>query len=215
MSVRIIIADDHKMFRDGFCRMLEEQPDIEVVGEADNGRTAVQLALELVPDIIIMDISMPGMNGIEAVHRILSEQPKIKVISLSMHADEKYVSMMLKAGAKGYILKDRPFDDMVDAIHNVLEDNVFLCPEIVNVVAHDYVKQLPAQRRTSTHILTEREREVLRLLADGKSTKEAAAMLFVSNKAIEAHRQRMMKKLNINNIPDLTKYAIREKLTAL
>ena len=215
MSIKILIADDHKMFCECLRRMLDEQPAMEVIGEADNGRDAVQLALELAPDLVIMDISMPDLNGIEAVSQILKKKPNIKVICLSMHDDEKYVSMMLKAGAKGYILKDCPFDEMVNAINEVLQDRICLSPGIVNIVARDYVNQLPSTKQSDMQVLTEREREVLTLLADGKSTKEVAAMLYVSNKAIEAHRRRMMKKLNVSSIAELTKYAIREKLTAL
>jgi len=215
MSIRILLADDHKIIREGLKSLIDKQPDMQVVGEADNGRETVRLARELKPDVIVMDISMPDLNGIDATRQILSETPDVKVIALSMHTDKRFVVRMLKAGASGYLLKDCAFDELAKAINTVLSDQTYLSPEITTVVVQDIVHQTSTTDTSSLSLLSNREREVLQLLAEGKTTKQIAADLYVSVKTIETHRINIMKKLDIHNLADLIKFAIREGLTSL
>jgi DNA-binding NarL/FixJ family response regulator len=213
MSIRILLADDHAIIRQGLRSLLEKESQIEVVGEAEDGRKALRLVRELTPDIIVMDITMPNLNGIDATRQIISRYPKVKVIALSIHSNKRFIADMLKAGASGYILKDCLFDELVQAIHRVAGGETYLSPKITGKVVSDYVEYLITSRSVS--ILTEREHEVLQLLAEGKSTKQIALALHVSPKTIEANRRQIMEKLNIHNIAELTKYAIREGLTSL
>jgi two-component system response regulator NreC len=215
MSTRIIIADDHKIVRDGLRSLLEGQPEMEVIGEADTGRMAVNLTAKLSPDAVVMDIGMPDLNGIEATRQITAENPNVKVIALSMHSDKRFVAGMLKAGAEGYLLKDCAFDELIQAIQSVTLGHIYLSPKITGVVVDDYRRAISGTYTSPVSLLAPREREVLQLLAEGKSTKEIAAHLFVSVKTIETHRHRIMDKLNIHTIPDLVKFAIREGLTSL
>ncbi len=215
MSVRILLADDHAIVRQGLRSLLEEQPDMEVVGEAEDGRVAFNLVRELVPDIVIMDITMPNLNGIEATCEIVSEFPKAKVIALSIHSHKRFVADMLKAGASGYILKECLFDEFVQAIRTVAGGGTYLSPRITGVVVEDYVERLSTGPESQLDKLTVREHEVLQLLAEGKSTKQIALELHVSTKAIEARRRRIMLKLGVNSVAELTKIAILEGLTSL
>jgi DNA-binding NarL/FixJ family response regulator len=215
MSTKILLADDHGIIREGLRSLLEKQPDIEVIGEAQDGRKAVALARELSPDIVIIDISMPNLNGIDATRQIMSACPNVKVIALSIHSNRRFVAKMLKAGAKGYILKDSLFEELSHAIKTVNSGEVFLSPKLTSMVVHTYVERLATTTQSESESLTDREREVLQLLAEGKTTKQIAVELHVTNKAIEANRRNVMRKLNINNLPELTKYAIREGLTSL
>lgn len=215
MSVRILLADDHAIVRQGLHSLLEEQPDMEVVGEAEDGRVAFNLVRELVPDIVIMDITMPNLNGIEATCEIVSEFPKAKVIALSIHSHKRFVADMLKAGASGYILKECLFDEFVQAIRTVAGGGTYLSPRITGVVVEDYVERLSTVTESQLDKLTVREHEVLQLLAEGKSTKQIALELHVSAKTIEANRRQIMDKLGIDSIAKLTKYAIREGLTSV
>jgi DNA-binding NarL/FixJ family response regulator len=215
MSIRILLADDHAIVRQGLRSLLEKEPDIEVVGEAENGREAMQLVRELQPDMVIMDITMPGLNGIDTTHEIVSEFPKVKVIALSIHSHKQFITGMLKAGASGYILKECLFGEFVQAIRNVAAGGTYLSPKITDMVVSDYVERLAATADSSLANLTDRDHEVLQLLAEGKSTKQIALELHVSPKAIEANRRHIMEKLNIHSVAELTKYAVREGLTSL
>lgn len=215
MSTRILLADDHKIIRDGLRALLEKQPDMEVVGEAQDGLTTIKLAKKLLPNIVIMDIGMPDMNGIDATRQIFSETQGIKVIALSMHSDRRFVLQMLKAGASGYLLKDSAFEELASAIKTVMAGQPYLSPKITDVVIKEYIVSLPKNEETVFTKITVREREVLQLITEGKSTKQIAAFLNVSVKTIETHRQQIMEKLDIHSIAELTKYAIREGLTSL
>jgi DNA-binding NarL/FixJ family response regulator len=188
---------------------------MEVVAEAENGRSAVQLAAETAPDVVIMDVTMPDLNGIEATKQILSKSPDIKIVALSMHSDSSFVTEMLKSGAAGYLLKDCAFEELSRAIRTVVDEKIYLSPSISGVVVEDYVHRLSKADFTSNDILSDREREVLQLMAEGNSTKQIAVKLHISVKTVETHRRQIMKKLDIHTIADLTKYAIRKGLTSL
>ncbi len=219
MAIRILIADDHKIVCDGLKALLEAQPDMEIVAQADNGRDAVKLAQKQKPDMAIMDVAMPDLNGLEAVRQILANNPRIKVIALSMHADKRYVTGMLSSGASGYILKHCAFEELVHAIRVVLSNQVYLSPTIAGIVVKELAQSKSSRTSrslsASPHALTSREREVLQLLAEGHSAREIAQRLHLSVKTIETHRRQMMEKLEIRSIADLTKFAIREGLTSL
>ena len=215
MSIKIVIADDHKIIRDGICSLLEKHPNMEVVAEVDNGREAVEVTRQLAPDVVIMDISMPGLNGIEATRKITEYNPDIKVIGLSMHADVEYVSGLLKAGASGYILKECAFGEIVQAINAVVRNKYYICPEVAYVVIEGFKGKHVTQDRDDTSLLTEREREILQLIAEGNSSKEIAANLNLSIKTVASHRQNIMDKLNCHDVVKLTKYAIRKGITSV
>jgi DNA-binding NarL/FixJ family response regulator len=215
MSIKIILADDHKITRQGLCSLLDKQADMEVVAEAEEGRTAVRLALELAPDIIIMDVSMPDLNGIEAARKIAAECPEVSIIALSMHSDSLFVTEMLKSGAAGYLLKDCAFEELERAIRTVMAGKTYLSPAISGVVVNDYLQRLSKADFSDTEALTSREREVLQLLAEGKSTKQIALKLHISAKTVETHRRQIMDKLDIHSVAELTKYAIRKGFTSL
>jgi two-component system, NarL family, response regulator NreC len=216
LSLHILLADDHQILRAGLRVLLEKEEGMEVVGEANDGRTAVQLAGKLKPAIVLIDVTMPDLNGIEATRQILEAVPTAKVLALTMHADKRYVGEMLKAGAVGYLLKDLAFEEVVRAIRAVVDGQVYLSRGIVGVVVDDYVRRLAdAGTETDTTGLTSREREILQLIAEGRSTKEAAALLHISVKTIETHRHQIMEKLDIHNVAELTKYAVRHGLTSL
>lgn len=215
MSIRILLADDHGIIRQGLRSLLEKEPDMQVVGEAEDGRKAIELVNECSPDIVIMDITMPNLNGVEATRHITGESSKSKVIALSIHSNRRFVADMLKAGASGYILKECLSDELVQAIRTVSSGGRYLSPCITDVVIDDYVKRLSTTPESRIATLTARERQVLQLLAEGKSTKQIALDLHVSSKTIEANRRRIMEKLDIHSIAELTKYAVREGLTSL
>jgi two-component system, NarL family, response regulator NreC len=215
MSVRIILADDHKIVRDGLKALLANQPGMNVIAEAANGRETVRLARDLSPDLVIMDIGMPDLNGVDATRQISSELPDVKIIALSMHSDRRFVVQMFKAGASGYLLKDCAFEELTRAVGAVLKNQTYLSPAVAGPVMEDYIHHLSTAVNAEVSILSPREREVLQLLAEGKTTKETAALLCVSVKTVETHRQQIMSKLNIHSIAELIKYAIREGLTSL
>ncbi|MBU2548200.1 MAG: response regulator transcription factor [Proteobacteria bacterium] len=214
MTVKIILTDDHKIVREGLRTLLENEPGMEVVGEAESGRIAVQLARKLKPDVVIMDVSMPDLNGIEATAQILHEHADIKIIALSMYSDKRFVSGILKAGASGYLLKDCAFEELVTAIRAAVAGQTFLSPGITGQVIHDYIRRL-SESDDSSSLLTSREREVLQMLAEGKTTKQMAEQLNLSVKTVETHRRQIMDKLDLRSVAELTKYAIREGLTSL
>ena len=213
--IKILLADDHQIVRDGLRAMLEKQEGLQVVGEADNGRSAVELAAETSPDVVIMDVTMPDLNGIEATRMILKASPRCKVIALSMHSDKRYVTRALKAGALGYLLKDCAFDELARAIRTVLQNRMYLSSEINETVVKEYLQKLDRLEQPAYSVLTNRERQILQMIAEEKTTKEIAAILKISVKTVETHRQRVMEKLKIDSVAGLTKFAIREGLVSL
>ena len=215
MSIRILLADDHGIIRQGLRSLLEKQSDMEVVGEAEDGQKALALVRQLVPDIVIMDITMPSINGVDATRQITAEFPHVKVIALSIHSNKRFVSDMLKAGASGYILKECLFDELIQSIQAVVDGNTYLSPRITGVIVDDYVERLSKPRVPQPLALTEREHQVLQMIAEGKSIKEIALSLHLSVKTVELNRRQIMQKLNAHTIADLTKYAIREGLISL
>jgi len=215
MDISVLIVDDHKIVREGLHSLLSRERDIHVIGEADSGRVAIQMVKEHKPDVVIMDISMPDMNGIEASRRIRDEMPECMVIALSMHADRRFVVEMLKAGAKGYMLKDCAADDLVNGIRTVAMGDTYLSPKVSNLLVADYMKRLQDTPSSCLSVLSAREREVLQLLSEGNNTKEIAFSLNISIKTVETHRTQIMKKLKLHSIAELTKLAVREGLTSL
>lgn len=210
--IKILLAEDHQITREGLRALLEREPDLAVVAEADNGAEAVELARAHTPDVVIMDIAMPEMNGIEATKRIVTELSGTKVVALSMHADKQYVLEMLRAGASGYLLKDCAQVDLARAVRTVDANLTFLSPEIADAVVEEYARHQSHQKQAAASALTPREREVLSLIAEGGNTKEVALRLGVSVKTVETHRQHIMDKLDLHSVAELTKYAIREGL---
>src|ERR1041385_5494572 len=202
---RILLADDHAVVRQGFKMLLGAQPDMEIVGEASNGREAVETAEALRPDIVVMDVAMPELNGIEATRRLASSTPHARVIALSMHKDSVYVREILRAGARGYLLKDSGAEDLVSAIRAVARGESYLSPAVSNAVLDDYRRHVS----NPIDLLTSREREVLQMLAEGKTNKEIAAVLDLSVYTVDAHRGRIMEKLNLHSINELVRFAVR------
>ena len=215
MSIGILLVDDHEVMWEGLCALLRKQPNMEVIGRATDGRSAVRMARELSPDVVIMDIGMPNLNGIDATRRLLAECPNVKIMVLSTHSDGSLVAKALKAGASGYVLKDSAFAELIEAINVIEGDGTYLCSRTAKVVFSDYVKMLSNPKWSWDENLTRREREGLQLVAEGKTTKKIAAILHVSVKTVDSHREHIMDKLNIHNIAGLTKYAIREGLVFL
>jgi DNA-binding NarL/FixJ family response regulator len=215
MATRIVLADDHRIVREGLRSLISSLPGAEVIAEAENGRMTVELTRKLSPDVVVMDIGMPDLNGIEATRQIIAEFPSVKVIGLSMHADVRYVAEMLRAGASGYLLKDSAFEELAQALQTVIAGHSFLSPAVSETVVKDYVRCLAAESPIALNVLTSREKEVLQLLAEGHSTKEIATRLQVSAKTADSHRQQVMNKLGLRSVAELTKYAVREGLTSL
>jgi two-component system response regulator NreC len=209
--VRILVADDHTIIRSGLRMLLERQAGFEVVGEAADGRQAVEMARGLRPDVAMLDIAMPNLNGIEAARQICAELPKTRIVILSVHSDEAYVLKALKAGARGYLLKDSAESDIINAVRVVSAGKAFFSPEISRMLVEDYVRQLQHRGMDDSYeLLTTREREILQLLAEGKSNKDIAAMLNVSVYTVETHRGHILQKLNLHSLPELILYAIRK-----
>jgi DNA-binding NarL/FixJ family response regulator len=206
--IRILLADDHAVVRQGFRMLLSAQADLEIVGEAGNGREAVELAASLRPDVVVMDVTMPELNGIEATRRLTAENPHIRVVALSMHKDSVYVREILRAGARGYLLKDSVADDLVAAVRAVAGGEGYLSPAISNAVLDDYRKHVT----NPIDLLSSREREVLQMLAEGKTNKEIAVTLNLSVYTVDAHRGRIMEKLNVHSINELVRFALRNGL---
>ena len=212
--VRVLLVDDHKIMRAGLRSLLEKESDIEVVAEAENGEQAVRLARENKPDIVIMDVAMPDMNGIEAATRIRALLPNARIIALTMHSDKNYLTGMLRAGTAGYLLKDCAAEELVQAIRQVIAGKGFISPEIAPLILEDYSGQTPAAAKSDS-VLNPKEIEVLQLLAEGMGIKEIAEKLEVSGKTIERYRTQVMEKLQLFTVAELTKYAIRKGITTL
>ena len=215
MKIKILLADDHKIMREGLKSILEKNSDMFVAGEAGNGIEAVNLAKKLRPDIIVMDINMPDLNGIEATASIINEIPGSRVLALSMYADRGFLIKMLKAGAKGYLLKDCASGELINAIKVILKNRIYISPSLVDDLVKDYVQLADSVDLSAFSILTPRERNVLQKLAEGKSAKEIAFDLNLSIKTIETFRLKIQEKIGLHSIAELTKYAIREGLTSL
>jgi DNA-binding NarL/FixJ family response regulator len=213
--VQIIIADDHKLMREGLSSLLGKHGDIVVVAQAVNGREAVQLAERLEPHVVVMDVSMPDLNGIDATRHITARKPRTKVIALSMHSDRQFVAEMFRAGASGYLLKDSAFEELASAIRTVAKNETYIAPRLSGFSLDDYSPAAPGTEPLVFPKLSDREREVLQMISEGKGTKEIAAELHLSAKTVETHRQHLMDKLDMYSVAELTKFAIREGLTTL
>lgn len=213
MATKILIADDHQILREAIGSLLSNELGMEVVGEAENGRMAVELARKLQPNIVIMDISMPHLNGIEATRQIIHEMPSVKVIALSEHLDRRSVYEMLKAGASGYVPKQCAFQELVTAIRSAVSNQTYLSSPVSGIVVEGYINRFSQHDNSAYSVLTARGREVLQLIAEGKSTKAIAKELHVSPKTVEWHRSQLMNKLGVESIAELVKYAIQEGLT--
>ena len=211
-SCHIVLADDHLMFRQGLKRILEERSDLEVVGEVDCGLELLKLLERLVPDLIILDISMPNLRGLEAIHEIKMDHPKVKILVLTMHKDKEYLHQALTAGAEGYLLKEDADTELFSAIDRVQQGKIYVSPKLSEGLTEDWIKITRGDHTVSLEPeqLTTREREVLKLIAEGKSSKEIGDVLFISARTVERHRANIMEKLNLKNIADLIKYAIQK-----
>ena len=210
-KLRILMADDHVVMRTGLRVLLERQANLEVVGEAANGRETIELAASLKPDVVVMDVGMPSLNGIEATKAIVTQRPATAVIVLSMHADESYVMRALKAGARAYLLKDSAAADLISAIEAVSQGKSFFSPKVSRILAEDYIRVLKQKGAVDTYdLLTSREQEILQLLAEGKANKEVASTLNISPYTVETHRSHILQKLNLHNSAELVLYAVRK-----
>lgn len=214
MRIRIVLADDHAIVRQGLSRAIQQEDDIEVVGQTSSGRDAIDLVRTLAPDVLVTDISMPDLNGVEATRQIIGESPQMKVIALSMHSSRQFVVEMFRAGARGYLLKDCDYEELVAAIRAVAAGRTYVSPSIGDVIVEDLLGGAAVGAPTASSVLTQREREVLQLMAEGRTTRQIALQLHISPKTVEAHRLRIMNKLDIDNVAQLTKYAIQEGLTS-
>jgi two-component system response regulator NreC len=213
MKIRVLIGDDHQIVRSGLRALLDKESDMEVVGEAENGSETVRVVTELSPDVVVMDVCMPDLNGIEATHQITANNPNIKVLALSMYEDKRFVLRMIQAGAFGYLLKNCAYDELVQAIRTVSVGKPYLCKSLSDILIEDYFSQLLKGDYSQSNVLTTREREVLQLLAEGKTTRQIAAMLHLSIKTVETHRYGIMNRLDIHTIAGLTKFAVRHGFT--
>ncbi|MBU0481749.1 MAG: response regulator transcription factor [Proteobacteria bacterium] len=214
-TITVLLADDHKIMRAGLRSILEKSAKVSVVAEAEDGRQAVKLASQFRPDLVIMDISMPKLNGIEATRQIMADLPETKIIALSMHSDKRFLVEMYQAGAVGYLLKDCAAEELEQAVRTVAGNKRYLSPEIAGVLLDDYMDRFQSKPADTALALSTREREVLQLIAEGWSTKNIADHLYISIKTAESHRRKIMKKLDLHSVADLTKYAVREGLTSL
>ncbi len=215
MNIRVVIADDHQIVREGLKSMLEAKQDITVAGMAGNGVEAVRLALELRPDVVVMDVRMPELSGIEATRRIVAEAPGVKVLMLTMESDRRYIVDSLDAGASGFVLKEAAFEELEDAIRSVADGQTYIGPKVTQLILHDYLERIPDRLPLTFSTLTNRERELVQMIADGANSKEMAQKLGVSVKTIEVHRHNIMNKLDLYSTAAITKYAVREGLSSV
>lgn len=215
MTVRVLLADDHRILREGLIALLARESDIELVGQAEDGLEAVRLARELQPDVAVIDVAMPGLNGLEAMRRIRDEAPAVRTLCLSVHDDSRMVLAVLDAGASGYVLKDCSFDELALAIRKVMANQVYLSPDIVGIVVNEVRQRGAPRAASSTSALTPRERELVQLLSEGHSTAEIAERLHVSAKTVATHREHVLHKLDVRGIAELTRYALREGLSSI
>jgi len=215
MSVKVALADDHQIVREGLRGILEREPDVQVIGEANDGRSLLELAQERSPDVVVMDVAMPGLNGVEATRLLRSETPGVHVVALSAYADKRYVLAMLEAGAQGFVVKAGAAEELLRAIRSVVRGQSYLSPRVAGSVIETCVGRLFPEGSTAYSILGAREREVVQLLAEGKTSKEIGSRLHVSVKTVDAHRRNIMRKLDLHSVAELTKYAVREGLTSL
>jgi len=215
-SIRVLLVEDHTIVRKGLRALLEGQSDILVVGEAEDGRQALEQVQQILPDVVLMDIGMPGLNGLEATRQIKHQFPKTKVVVLTMHTNAEYIFNVLQAGASGYLIKQAATEEVISAIRAVYHGESFLSPSISTKVIEEYLRRAGKTELVDPfERLTSREREVLQLIAEGRSTQEIAALLYVSGKTVETHRARLMEKLGIYTIAELTQYAIRKGIIKL
>jgi DNA-binding NarL/FixJ family response regulator len=213
MATKVLLVDDHEIMREGISALLRRYSEFEVVGQAADGRRALEMASQLKPDIIIMDVGMPNLNGVDATKQLLSMNPELKIMALSTHSDGAIVAKMIKAGAKGYILKESAFEELVEGLNTLQDGGTFLCNKISKVVFSDYVDLVANPKVMDGDGLSGREREVLQLVAEGHTTKQIAEILNLSTKTIDSHREHIMEKLGIRNVAGLTRYAIRQGMT--
>ncbi len=210
-KIKILLVDDHKLLRDGLRNIIEQKSNMEIIGEASDGREAIKIASKLQPNVIVMDVAMPGLNGIEAAKKINKNHPEIKIIGLSMHSEKQFIQGMFKAGAFGYLLKDGDADELITAISTVMENKKYLSKDI----NQEYLTLIKNGKNLEKSELSFREKEVLQLIAEGKSSKEIGEVLFLSSKTVDVHRNNIMKKIELHTISELTKYAIQKGLTTL
>ena len=211
MEIKVLLADDHKILREGLKNVIEQKANLRVVGEATDGREAVKLCKDIVPDVVIMDVAMEGLNGVEATRQITQNNSNVKVIALSMHSNKRFIIGMFKAGAYGYLLKDCDTSELITAINMVAQNKKYLTQSVSGVILNELMTGVQEENTE----LTAREKEILQLIAEGKSSKEIGEILFLSSKTVDAHRKNIMDKLNLHSIPELTKYAIKSGLTSL
>lgn len=212
-KIRILLADDHQLMRRGVRLMLEREPDLTVVGEASDGREAVALAKSLKPELVVMDVGMPNLNGIEAAHQMTLDNRELAIVMVSMHSDETYILRALKAGARGYLLKDSAEADLIKAVHAVAGGKSFFSPVVSKLLLDDYIRKLKRSGTEDAYdLLTPREREILQLIAEGKSNKDIANLLDLSVYTVESHRANLMEKLNLHGLPELILYAVRRRI---
>lgn len=215
MTIRILLVDDHQLIRDGLRALISGEKDMEVVAEAENGREAIALARQQDPDIVVMDINMPDLNGIDASKIILSENPNVKVIALSVHSTTRFIKEMLKAGVSGYLVKHCAYEELANAIHMVMNNKSYLSSHIMGTVMNDYAAHAHTDKTSVFSKLSLREREILQLVAEGLTSEDIASRLFISIKTVSTHRRHIMKKTNLKSVAELTRYAISEGLVSL
>jgi len=215
LKIKVLLVDDHRIVREGIKSLIDSQSDMEVIAEASSGREAIRIVRKMSPDLVVMDVAMPDMNGIEATRHITSEFPGVKVIALSMHSNKRFVVEILRVGASGYLLKDCAFEELANAIRAVMAGELYLSSKVASLLIKEYIRGFPKDETSAFGELTPREREVLQLIAEGKSTKQIASILHVSVKTVETHRRQIMNKLELYTVAELTKYAIREGITSL